>query len=137
MTDGSGKFNMPHAFASDFGTSDFDAATVADGAFVTDAFIFTAMAFPIASGAEDAFAEEAVAFGLECTVVDSFRLFNFAMRPGADFIGRGETDAHGVEEINVEHEKTPFGREKWRGQSEAFEGQERSSDGAGATAGEH
>ena len=97
---------MTHTFATDFGASDFDAATVADGAFVADAFIFTAMTFPIASGAEDTFAEEAVAFGLECAVINGFGLFYFAVGPSADFIGRGEGDLHRIEEINVEHDYT-------------------------------
>ena len=79
MADGSGKFDMAHAFASDFGFGDFDAAAVTDGAFKTNALIFTAVTFPIASGAEDAFAEEAIAFGFESTIVNGFRFFYFAV----------------------------------------------------------
>lgn len=105
VTDGSGKFNVPHAFASNFRASDFNAAAVADGAFVTNAFIFAAVTFPIASGSENTFAKETVAFGLESAIVNGFGLFNFAVRPKADFIGRGKADAHGVKNINVKHEE--------------------------------
>lgn len=107
MRDGCGEFDMAHAFSANFSASDFDAAAVADSAFIADAFIFTAMAFPIASGTENAFAEEAVAFGLEGAIVDSFGLFNFAVRPFANFLWRGEANAHGVEKINVEHSIPP------------------------------
>ena len=85
---------MAHALASDFGSGDFNAAAVADSAFVADALIFAAMAFPIASGPEDAFAKEAVAFRFESAIVDSFGLFNFAVRPFTDFLRGSKPDAH-------------------------------------------
>ena len=108
MADGGGKFDMSHAFASDFGFGDFDTAAVTDGAFKTNTLIFTAVTFPIASGAEDAFAKEAVAFGLESAIVNGFGLLDFAVRPAANNIGRSKRDTHRVENINVEHEKTPL-----------------------------
>ena len=79
VTDGSRQFDVPHAFATDFGASDFDAATVADCPLVTDALVFAAMTFPIARGAEDSFANETVAFGLEGTIIYRLGLFDFAV----------------------------------------------------------
>ena len=87
MRNGRGKFDVPHAFAADFGAGDFDAATVANGAFVTDALVFAAVTFPIACGAENAFAKQTVAFGLERAIVNRFGLFDFAVRPLDNFFG--------------------------------------------------
>ena len=101
MANGSGKLNVPHAFTADFGACDLNATAIANGAFVTDAFIFTAMTFPIANGTENAFAKETVAFGLKGAVVDSFGLFNFAVRPLANHLRTSQTDAHTVEKVNV------------------------------------
>ena len=74
------RFHLPNPFATDFRSCYFDAAAVANGAFIADAFIFTAMAFPIARGTEYPFAEEPVAFGLQGTIVNGFGLFDFAVR---------------------------------------------------------
>ena len=111
MTDGSGKTDMAQAFASDFGFGDFDAAAIANGAFKTNAFKFAAMTFPIASGAEDAFAKKAVAFGFESAIVNGFGLFDFAVRPGQNGVRRGNRDKHRVEKINVKQEKPPLKKE--------------------------
>ena len=107
MGDGCGEFDMAHTFAADFGAGDFDVAAVADGAFIAYAFIFAAMAFPIAGGAEDTFAKEAVAFGFEGAVVNGLWFFHLAVGPFANFIGRGKPNAHGIEKINVEHRNPP------------------------------
>jgi hypothetical protein len=50
------------------------ATTITDNALVTDALVLTAMALVVLGGTEDALAEKAVALGLICTIVDSFRL---------------------------------------------------------------
>jgi hypothetical protein len=44
---------------------DFDAASVADHAAIPDALVFAAVAFPVANGTENLFAEESVALGLK------------------------------------------------------------------------
>ena len=76
--DRDGEFDVSHALATDFLFGNLDTATVADDAFVADALIFSAMALPVASGAENLLAEEAVALGLVGAVVDSLRLGHFA-----------------------------------------------------------
>ena len=79
------QFDMTHSFATDFGTGYFNAATVADDTFITNTFIFAAMAFPVLGRPKDAFAKQAVPFRFQRTVIDCFRLFDFAMRPFQDF----------------------------------------------------
>jgi hypothetical protein len=49
-----------------------------------EALIFSAQALVILDRAEDLGTEKAVALGLERTIVDGFRLFDFAVRPGPD-----------------------------------------------------
>ena len=57
-----GKFDMTHTVTTYFGARYFNAAAVADDAFVTDSFVLTAMTFPVTRWAEDAFTEQAVFF---------------------------------------------------------------------------
>ena len=93
MADGHGEFDMAHAFAADAGEGDLDAATVADDAAVLDALVLAAGAFPVLDRAEDALAEQAALFRLEGAVVDGLRVFDFALGPGANGIGRGHGDS--------------------------------------------
>jgi hypothetical protein len=76
---------MSHAFAAHFGLCDFNAAFVANHAAMLHAFVFAAQTFPVRDRAKDARAEQAIAFGLESTIVDRFRLGHMTMRPGTDF----------------------------------------------------
>lgn len=66
---GRGQFDMAHAFAAHLGGNDFNAALFADDAAVLHAFVLAAVAFVVLHRAEDLRAEQAVAFGLERTVV--------------------------------------------------------------------
>ena len=72
MSDGHDELDMAHAFTTHFFLGDFYAASVADDAFVADAFVFSAVTFVVLYRAEYAFAEESVAFGLVGAVVDCF-----------------------------------------------------------------
>ena len=65
---------MSHTFATYFLFSNFYTTTVADNTFITDAFIFTAMAFVVFDRAEDTLAEQTVTLRFVCTIVDGFRL---------------------------------------------------------------
>ena len=58
---GRGQLDMAHALAAHLGLGDFHAALVADHALVAGALVFAAVALPVLGGAEDAFAEQAVA----------------------------------------------------------------------------
>jgi hypothetical protein len=79
VSDRNGEFDVTHAFATDFLLGYLYAATVAYDAFVTDTFIFTAMAFPVASGSENLFAEKTVPLRLVCTIVDCLRFGNLTI----------------------------------------------------------
>ena len=108
VADGCGKFNVPHAFAANFCARDFDAAAVADCALVTDALIFSAVAFPVARRSEDTLAEQSVAFRLERAIINRFGLLHFAVRPLANFFRRRQPDSHRVKNIYVKHYASSF-----------------------------
>ena len=74
VCDGDDELYVPGAFAPHFLFGHLYAATVADDAFVTDAFIFSAIALIVFHRSEDALAEEPVAFGLVCAIVDRLGL---------------------------------------------------------------
>ena len=82
------QFNMAHTFTTHTGLGDFHTAMVADHALDLDAFVQTAAALPVAGRTENAFAEQTAAFRFKGTVVDSFRIFDFAETPGTDHIRR-------------------------------------------------
>jgi hypothetical protein len=61
------------------------------------ALVFAAEAFPIGYRAKNTGAEQAIALGLEGTVVDGLGLRDFAMRPAPDFFRRRKADLNGIE----------------------------------------
>ncbi|MNU68899.1 hypothetical protein D3C71_582750 [compost metagenome] len=92
-----GQLDVAHALAAHFGQGDFDAALFADHAAVFQALVLAAQAFVILDRAKDLGAEQAVALRLEGTVVDGFRLLDFAVGPRTDFLRRSETDLDCIE----------------------------------------
>ena len=66
------QLDMAHALAAYLLFGHHYTASVAYDAFVADAFVLSAMALVVLYGAEYLLAEEAVAFGLVCAVVDGF-----------------------------------------------------------------
>jgi len=70
---GDNEFDVTHAFTTHFLLSYLNTASVADDAFVADAFVLTAVAFVVFNGTEDAFAEQTVTFGFVGTIIDGFR----------------------------------------------------------------
>ena len=101
VCDRGGQFDMSHALAAHAGFGDFHATFFADNTAVLEALIFAAEAFVIFDRPEDFGAEQAVAFRLEGAVVDRFRFFDFAERPGADHVGRSEADADAIKVIHA------------------------------------
>jgi len=77
------KINVAHTLAADARNGDLYAATIANNALVFYAFIFAARAFPVPSRAENTFTEQTALFGLECPIVDRFRIFYFTLTPAA------------------------------------------------------
>ncbi len=79
----------PHFFLCDI-----DAATVARDAFVANALVLAAVAFVVLRWAEDAFAEESIALGLVCAVVDGLGLHNLAVGLLQYLLRRGQADGY-------------------------------------------
>ena len=84
MRNWDGEFDMSHALAAHSGEGDLDSASIAGNALMFYSFIFTASAFPVAIGAEDAFAEESPFFRFKGSVVYGFWILHLASGPGPD-----------------------------------------------------
>ena len=97
MRNGAGEFNVAHALTTHFSHGDFDTALLADHTTMLQAFVFTTQAFVVLDGTKNLGAKQAIAFGFERTVVDSFRFANFAIRPRADLFWRSDADLDGIE----------------------------------------
>ena len=100
MGDRDGKLDMSHTLATDFLFGNLDAATVADDAFIADTFVLAAVALPIACGAENLLAEEAVALGFVSAIVDSLRLGHFTVGALLDRLRGCQTDGYRIEIIS-------------------------------------
>ena len=83
---------MAHTLTAYLGNCNFNAALFADDALILHALILAAKALIILYRTKDARAEKAVTLWLERTIVDGFRLFDFAKRPAADFLRRCNPD---------------------------------------------
>src|SRR3954453_17717758 len=106
VRDGRGKVDVTHALATHLRARDLDATALADDALVADALVLAAVARPVLRRTEDALAEETVLLRLQRPVVDGLRLGALAARPGPDLLRRGESDADGVEVVDVNHRRS-------------------------------
>ena len=97
MGNGRGQLDMAHALAAYFGKGNFHTAFLTGYAFKLQSLIFAAQAFVVFYWAKDFGAEQTIALRLKGTVVDGFRLLDFAVRPRADGFGRGNADFDGIE----------------------------------------
>jgi hypothetical protein len=98
--DGRGELDMAHALAANARQRDFNAALLADDALELHALVLAAQALIVLHGPEDARAEQAVTLRLERAVVDGFRLFDLAIGPAQDLLGRGDRDFHLIEHLH-------------------------------------
>ena len=89
------QLNVAHALTAHLIFCNLDAAALANFSFITDTFIFSAVAFPVLCRAKDTLAKQAVALRLQGAVVDCFRLFDLTVGPFADLFGRCQTDFDG------------------------------------------
>ena len=87
-----GEFDMTHTFTTHLGMGNFHTATVANDALKTDTLVLTAVTFPVLHRSENAFAEQAITFRLERTVIDRFRLGNFTIGPLTDQFRRSKVN---------------------------------------------
>jgi hypothetical protein len=101
VRDGAGQLDVAHAFTANLGDGDFHAALFADHAAMLQALVLAAQALVVFDRAKDLGAEQAVALGLERTVVDGLGLANFAVGPRTDLLGRGDADLDGIELLDL------------------------------------
>ena len=92
-----GQFDVAHALTTNLGKRDFHAALLTDHSAVLEALVFAAQALIVFGRTKDLGAEQAIAFRLESTVVNGFRFFDFAIRPGSNHLGRGEANTKRIE----------------------------------------
>src|ERR1700710_1243177 len=90
---------MAHALAPDPAQRHFDRALFADDALVLHALVLAAQALVILDRPEDAGAEQAVALGLEGTVVDGLRLLDLAVGPRQNLLRGRNRDPDLVEDL--------------------------------------
>ena len=95
------QFNVTHALTTDLGQRDFNATLFTDHTAVLEALVLAAQALVVLHRAKDLGAEQAVTLRLEGTVVDGFRLFNFAVGPGPDHLRGCQADSNGIELFNL------------------------------------
>src|SRR5258708_11147223 len=93
---GRSQLDVAEAFTANLGQGDFDAALVADHTAMLHALVLAAEAFPVGDRAKNLGAEQTVPLGLKGAVVDGFRLGDFAVGPGTDFLRAGQADANGI-----------------------------------------
>lgn len=86
--------DMACTFAAHFLLCNFHTATVADDAFITDALIFSAVAFVILRRTENAFAEETITLWLVRTIVDGLRFEDLTLRIGLNFFRRSQANGN-------------------------------------------
>src|SRR5690606_29281239 len=96
-----GQFDVRHALTTNLGQGNFYAALFTDYAAMLQALVLTAQALVVFYRAKDLGAEQAVALRLEGTVVNGFRLFYFAERPGTNHLRRSQTDTDRIELFNL------------------------------------
>ncbi len=97
MSNRSCKVDVTQPLTPNFGMNDFDATLVADDSTVLHALVLAADTLKITHWPEDLGAKQTIAFRLERPVVDGFWLFNFAVRPAADFLWRCQRNLDGRE----------------------------------------
>ena len=90
---GAGQFDVAKALAAHAGERHFHAALIADDSAMLHPLVLAAEAFPVGYRSEDAGAEQTVAFRLERTVINSFRLGDFAEAPASDLFRTRQRDA--------------------------------------------
>ena len=91
MGHGNNQLNMSHAFAAHLLLGNFHTTTVAHDAFVTDAFVLSAVALVIFYRAEYAFTEETVALGFVSAVVDGLGFQHFTAGLFKNLLGRSQS----------------------------------------------
>src|SRR5438105_3878945 len=97
MRNWNGQLNVAHSLATHTRQRDFDAAAIADNAFMFDAFVFSAGAFPIARWSENTFAEKSAFLRFERSIIDRLGIFDFAFAPRPHRVARSHANCDLIE----------------------------------------
>src|SRR3979411_1641451 len=100
MRDRRRELDVAHALAPHARERDLDRALLADDALVLHALVLAAQALVVLDRPKDARAEQAVALGLEGTVVDGLRLLDLAVGPRQNLLRRRNRDPDLVEDLS-------------------------------------
>src|SRR5258708_7866782 len=95
--------DVAHAVAPNLRARHFDAALIADYAFITDSFVFAAITLPVLLWPKYSLTEKTVTLWLERAVIYRLRLGHFPMRPSQNVLRRGQADTNRIEVVNFEH----------------------------------
>ena len=107
MRNWSCKFNMSHAFASNFEVSYFNTTTITNYTFVTNRLEFTTVTFPFFCSTENSFTEQTVFLWTESSVIYCFWLFNFTIRPCTNSLWRSKLNHKTIKILNITHYLPP------------------------------
>src|SRR5690606_11625601 len=87
------KLNMAHPFPPYFLFGNFHPTSVTDDPFISNAFVFPTMTFPILYRPENPLTEQASHFGFIGSVIDCFRLRYLTMRAIQNGFWRSQTNS--------------------------------------------
>ena len=87
VRDRAGQLDVAHALATHLGQRDLHATLLTHHTAMLEALVLAAQALVVADRAKNLGAEQPFTLRLEGAVVDGLRLFDFAVRPGADHFG--------------------------------------------------
>jgi hypothetical protein len=93
MSNRTGKLDVAHTLTTYFRERHFDTTFFADNTTMLESLVLTAKTLIVLVRAKNLGAEKTITFRLERTIVDRFRLFNFAVRSTPDQIRRSESDS--------------------------------------------
>ena len=91
---GHDQLNMAGALTTHLLLRHLDTTTVADDSFITDTLVLATGTLIVLRRTEDALAEQTVALGLICTVVDGLRLRHLTIGVFQNLLRRSEADGN-------------------------------------------
>src|SRR4051794_34943913 len=103
MADGCGKFNVPHALATDPRVGHGHSTLLADDPAKTNSFIRSTGACPALRRSKDLLTEEPILDRFEGAIVQRFRLSDLARTPAANVLWTGQTDAQASHIMKGDH----------------------------------
>ena len=92
-----GEIDVGHALTTNFRLRDFNAALLTNNTAVLQALVLAAQALVVLDRTKDFGAKQTVTLRFERTIVDGLRLLDLAIRPGANHVGRSQSDANRIE----------------------------------------